>query len=51
MTKRALPTEFEPKKVKRERKPAENEELKRDWREQVRLHDEAPSGTFRIPRF
>jgi hypothetical protein len=50
MTKRSLPKEFEAKKVKRERKPAEPEEAPRDWRDQVRLHDEAPSGTFRIPR-
>ncbi len=51
MTKRSLPKEFEAKKGKREPKPVDTEDPQRDWRDQVRLHDEAPSGTFRIPRF
>ena len=51
MTKRPLQKELDPKKANRDRKPSDADELKRDWRKQVQLHDEAPSGTFRIPRF
>ena len=40
------------KPVKKETQPVKKgASRKRDWREQVRNGDEAPSGTFRIPRF
>jgi len=52
MAERVLPKDFDTKADSpRDRKPADPKKGKRDWREFVRLGDEAPSGTFRIPRF
>ena len=53
MAERVLPKEFESKpEAPRDRKPApDGKDTQRDWRENVRFGDEAPSGTFRIPRF
>ncbi len=51
MDERVLPKDFESKtETPRDRKPVDGKDRKRDWRDQVRLGDEAPSGTFRIPR-